>query len=117
MEPKTISQTPMTLAELKEEIAKIKQREKEPSIRLTRVEDYLNSFAEISPEAGKELHAAITKLGVNRLKEEHICKIVDMLPKTPNELKVVLQGYGISLANDASSKIIERVNEFSAKEK
>ncbi|MBI2144407.1 hypothetical protein HYU17_04640 [Candidatus Woesearchaeota archaeon] len=115
MEPKTISQTPITLAELKEEIAKIKQREKEPSIRITRMEEYINSFAEISPEAGKELHAAIAKLTINRLKEEHICKIVDMLPKTPNELKVVLQGYGISLTNDASGKIIERVNETLAK--
>lgn len=115
MEPKIISQTPVTLAEIKEEIAKIKQREKEPSIRITRMEDYLNAFAEITPEQGKELRAAITKLAINRLKDEHICKIVDLLPKTSNELKVVMQGYALSLTNDASNKIVETINEFLAK--
>ncbi|MBI2143472.1 hypothetical protein HYU20_04000, partial [Candidatus Woesearchaeota archaeon] len=78
MEPKTISQSPITLAELKEEVGKIKQRDKEPSIRITRMEDYLNAFAEITPQQGKELHAAISKLAINRLKDEHICKIVDL---------------------------------------
>lgn len=117
MEPKIISQTPVALAELKEEVERIKQREKEPSIRVTRMEDYLNSFVEISPEAGKELKAAISKLAINRLKDEHICKVVDLLPKTPNDLKLVLQGYGLSLTNEASNKIVELVSEFLEKKK
>jgi len=112
MEPKTISQDPITLAELKQEIEKIKQREKEPSIRVTRLEDYLNSFVELTPEQGKVLRAAITKLAINRLKEEHICKIVDILPKNVNELKMVMQGYALSLTNDNLNKIVETVNEF-----
>ncbi len=117
MEPKTISQTPVTLAELKEEITKIKQRQKEPSIRITRMEDYLNAFAELNPEQGKELRSALTKLAINRLKDEHICKIVDILPKSVNELKVVMQGYALSLTNDASNKIVESINEFLEKKK
>ena len=115
MEPKIVSQTPVTLSDLKQDIAKMKQRDKEPSIRVTRMEDYLNTFVEISPEQGKELHAAITKLAINRLKEEHICKIVDLLPKTANELKVIMQGYALSLTNDASGKITETISEFLAK--
>lgn len=117
MEPKTISQEPITLAELKEEIAKIKAREKEPSIRVTRMEDYLNGFVELSPEQGKALRLAINKLAINRLKEEHICKIVDLLPKTQNELKIIMQGYALSLTNDALGKIVETVNEFLSKGK
>lgn len=115
MEPKTISQTPITLAELKAEVVKMKERDTEPSIRVTRMEDYLNAFVELSPEQGKELQEKLTKLAINRLKEEHICKIVDLLPKTANELKVIMQGYALSLTNDASSKIIETINEFLAK--
>ncbi len=115
MEPKTISQEPVTLAELKEEIARIKQREKEPSIRVTKLEDYLNSFVELTPEQGKALRAAIGKLAINRLKEEHICKIIDTLPRTTGELKIVMQGYALSLTNDALNKIVEAVNEFLGK--
>ena len=116
MEPKILTQTPVTLAELKEEITKIKQREKEPSIRITRMEDYLNGFVELTSAQGKELRAALTKLAINRLKDEHICKIVDILPKSVNELKVVMQGYAVSLTNDALAKIIETINDFLAKE-
>ena len=112
MEPRIISQIPVTLAELKEEVTKIKQREKEPSIRITRMEDYLNAFVELTPEQGKELRAALTKLAINRLKDEHICKIVDVLPRSVNDLKVIMQGYALSLTNDASSKIVEAINEF-----
>ena len=115
MEPKTISQEPITLAELKEEVGKIKQRDKEPSIRITRMEDYLNAFVEITPEQGKELRAAISKLAINRLKDEHICKIVDLLPKTANELKLIMLGSVVSLTNDAVNKIVEAINEFLAK--
>ncbi len=115
MEPKTISQTTVTLADLKEEVAKMKARDKEPSIRITRMEDYLNAFVEITPEQGKELHAALVQLAINRLKEEHICKIVDLLPKTVNELKVIMQGTAVSLTNDANNKIVEAINEFLAK--
>ena len=115
MEPKTISQIPITLAELKEEVEKIKQRDKEPSIRITRVEDYLNAFVEITPKQGKELRIAISKLEINRLKEEHISKIVDLLPRTANELKLIMQGSVVSLTNDAVNKIVEAINEFLAK--
>ena len=115
MEPKTISQAPITLAELKEEVGKIKQRDKEPSIRITRMEDYLNAFVEITPQQGKELQAAISKLAINRLKDEQIAKIVDLLPKTANELKLIMQGSTVTLTNDAVSKIVETVNEFLAK--
>ena len=115
MEPKIVSQTPLSLAELKQEIERIRQREKEPSIRITRTEDYLNAFVDISPEQGKELHAAISKLAINRLKDEHICKIIDMLPRTAAELKLLMQGYALSLTNEASNKIVELVNEFLAK--
>lgn len=115
MEPRIISQAPVTLTELKEEVAKMKEKEKEASIRVTRMEDYLNAFIELSPENGKELQTVLTKLAINRLKDEHICKIVELLPKTVNELKVIMQGSAVSLTNDASSKIVETINEFLAK--
>ena len=115
MEPNIISQIPVTLTELKAELAKMKEKDKESSIRVTRMEDYLNAFVELNPEQGKELQEAITKLAINRLKEEHICKIVDLLPKNANELKIIMQAYAVSLTNDAAGKIVDAINEFLAK--
>ncbi len=109
MEPKIISQTPVSMAELKLEIEKIKKREKEPSIRVTNVEEYLNSLSHISAEKEKKLIEEIKKLDIPRLKDEHIIKIADTLPKTVDDLKLIMQGYVISISNENLKKIVNAV--------
>ncbi len=110
MEPKIISQTPVSMAELKLEIEKIRKREKEPSIRVTKVEDYLNSLSHLAAEKEKKLIEEIKKLEIPRLKDEHIIKIADVLPKTVDDMKLTMQGYVISVSNDNLKKIVNAVN-------
>jgi len=110
MEPKINSQIPVSMAELKIEIEKIKKRHKEPSIRVTKLEDYLNSLSTSSVEQEKKLSEALKKLDVPRLKDEHIVKITDILPKTVDELKLIMQGYVISISNDNLKRIADTVN-------
>ena len=115
MEPKLISQTPVSMSELKSEIASIKKREKEPSMRVTKMEDYLNSI-NILPEAKeKELIEAIRKLDIPRMRDELVFKIAEMLPKSVDELKVVLQGYVISVTSENIKRIADAVNPFAGK--
>ncbi len=111
MEPKIISQTPVSMTELKLEIEKIKKREKEPSIRVTKVDEYLNSLSHLSAEKEKKLTEHLKKLDIPRLKEEHIIKIADVLPRTVDDLKLTMQGYVISISNDNIKKIANAVNE------
>ena len=110
MEPKIISQTPVSMADLRSEIERIKKREKEPSIRVTKMEDYMNSLSSLPMAKEKELVEAIRKLEVPRMKDEFIFKIVEMLPKTVEELKMILQGYVISVTADNLKKLVETVN-------
>ncbi len=111
MEPQIISQTPISMAGLRQEIEKIKKRDKEPSIRITKMEDYLNSFPHLSPAKEKELVERLVKLEVPRMKEEHSYKIADTLPKSVEHLKVVLQGYVLSVSNENLKKIADVVKE------
>jgi len=110
MEPKIISQTPVTLSEMKTEIESIRKRDKEPSVRVTKMEDYLNAFSPLAKAKEKELFDALSKLEIPRLREEFICKIIDLLPKTVDDLKVVIQGYVISVSNENLQKIVDTVN-------
>ena len=110
MEPKINSQTPVSMTELKSEIERIKKREKEPSVRVTKMEDYLNSMNLLPAAKEKELIEAIRKLGVPRMKDEFIFKITEMPPKTVEDLKIILQGYVISVNNDYLKKIVDTVN-------
>ena len=98
------------MADLKSEIEKIKKREKEPSVRVTKMEDYLNSISPLPAAKEKELIEAIRKLDVPRMKDELIFKIVEMLPKTVDDLKIILQGYVISVTNENLKKIVDAVN-------
>lgn len=110
MEAKIISEQPMSLSELKVEIDKVKRQEKEPSMRVTKVEDYLNSMYPLDPEKEKELIEAVKKLDVPRLKDQHLAKIADLPPHTLDDLKVIMQGYAISISVENMKKIVETVN-------
>ena len=107
-----ISEEPITMAELKTIIEKIKKRDKELNIRASRTEEYLNEFTILNEKEAKKLYEEIKKLDIKRLKDKHICKIVDLLPRKPEELKAILQGQDISLTNEDLKKITNVVDKY-----
>jgi len=105
-----MSETPINMAQLKEELAKIKKRDKELNFRATKTEEYLNQF--VTLKNPNELVEKLTKLDIPRLKENHINKIVDTLPATVKDLKVILHGYTLTVNNENLKKIADTVNSF-----
>src|SRR3972149_577514 len=100
LKPKILSETPVTMAALKAEMERIKERDGELNFRGQRTEEHLAQFVKLSKEQADELAKKIEALNVSRLKPEHITKIVDLLPATLDDLKVVLQGYSLAITND-----------------
>ncbi len=105
-----ISETPINAYRLKKELEKIKKRDNELNFRANKTEEYLNQMATL--KNSDELFDRIVKLNIPRLKEQHINKIIDVAPTTVNDLKVVVQGYTITLNNDSIKKIVDTINEF-----
>ena len=105
-----VSETPIDIYQLKKELERIKKRDNELNFRANRTEEYLHQVAAIKNP--QELFEKITKLNIPRLKEQHIHKIIDVAPTTVNDLKVVLQGYTITLNNESMKKIVDTLNEF-----
>ena len=105
-----ISEVPINSYQLKKELEKIKKRDGELNFRANRTEEYLNQA--IIHKNAEDLFSKITQLNIPRLKEQHIHKIIDIMPTTANDLKVVLQGYTITINNDSVKKIIDTINEF-----
>lgn len=114
---KVISETPVTMAELKDNLAKIKARDKELSFRSGRTEEYLNQFVLLTPKEAEALRKELEKLEIPRVKPEHIIKIIDLLPTTPEEVKTVLSGYSITISNDNCKRIADLVKEHQPKQK
>ncbi len=93
----------------------IKKRDGELTYRAAKAEDYLNQFADIDEKKANEMQAKIDGLKVPRLKEIHIKKIIDTMPITANDVKMVLQGYAVTVKADFLKKIAETVKGFAAK--
>ncbi len=107
----------ISMAVLKEDLAEIKKRDGELSFRGGKTEEYLNEFVTVKPKQAEELYNKIEKLGIPRLKDSHINKIIDLMPISIAELKVVMQGYALPVTNENLKKIIDIVAEFVPKKK
>ena len=108
-----ISETPINIYQLKKELERIKKRDNELNFRANKTEEHLNQIATL--KNAEELFDKIMQLDIPRLREQHINKIIDVAPTTLNELKVVLQGYTITVNNESMKKIVDTINEFSEK--
>ncbi len=108
--PILIKETPITMSELRQELDKVKKRDGELNFRANKTEDYLNQFATLKQKQTEELKQKIEKLNITRLKPEYVTKIVDLLPKTVEELKVVMQGYPLSVKQEDLKKIVDVIN-------
>ena len=110
-QPEILEKQPLSLVEVKSVLRKVKKRDEEMNFRAGRTEEYLNQVVRTTQKDANELRKKIEALGVPRLKDEHIIKIVDIVPRTVAELKVILQGYTLTVSNDNLKKIIDAVND------
>jgi|SRR3989339_1486337 len=113
--PIFIEETPLTQVEVKEAIEKIEKNSPELNYRTNKTKDYLLNFVDLSKEKKEELVKKINNLKLVRIKEAHITKIIDFLPKTTEELKVILQAYPLSLPKSEQESIVAVVKEVLAK--
>ena len=105
-----ISEAPINIYQLKKELERIKKRDNELNFRANKTEEYLAQIATL--KNADELFDRIIKLNIPRLKEQHIHKIIDVAPSSLSDLKVVLQGYTITINNESMKKIVDTINEF-----
>jgi DNA-directed RNA polymerase subunit F len=109
---KILNEKPVSMAEVKDELSKIQKKQEELNFRANKTYTYLQEFSKLSLNKSKELITKIEALNVSRLKEEHIIKIVDTLPRHTAEVKALLSGFTITLSNENAKKIADTVNSF-----
>ena len=116
-DPKIISETPLSLSELRSHIEEIKKRDKEPNMRVVKTDEYVQLFSKLAPAQATELKEKLQKLEIPRMKEEYISKIIDCMPGSVDELKSLFQGYTITVTKENMQKIIDTVSDYAARKK
>ncbi len=107
--PEQIQEQGISLLSMQKILKEIEKRDTELNYRSNRAKDFLEQFPLPSLEKTVELQKKLAELNLTRLKEEHILKIIDFLPKTIEELKVVLQAYPLSMSKKDQELIVEAV--------
>lgn len=106
-----VEKVPLSISELKSEINSIEKRDGELGFRAGKVKEYVNSFSSLSKSAFVDLKKKIEELQVPRLKDEHIVKILDLLPSSVDELSVILQGYTLTVSKENMNAIVKVLKE------
>ena len=114
--PEILNEKPISMAELKEELEKIKERDKKLGESAKRTEEYINQFLKLDVKKALELKEKLEKLSIPRLKEQHIAKIIEILPKNIEDIKAIFQGYTLTVSNENMKKIVDTVESFVKKE-
>jgi|SRR3989338_4837862 len=102
----------LSLPDVKVILNDIKKRDVELNLLSSRLNEYLDAFVTLSPQKKEQLHQKLLDLNLTRLKEEHIAKIMEFLPTTAADLKVVLQAYPLSLVKKDQESIAAAVKGF-----
>ncbi len=71
---------------------------------------FIDKFAKIKIKEAKELADKIKKMDLMKVKEEHIVKIIDLLPETPEDLNKIFND--VSLDEDEIKKILDAIKEY-----
>ncbi len=110
-----LDKKPLSLSEVKAKIEQVKERDTELSFRANKVNDYLANYSLLSVEDAEKLFAELAELDISRVREAQIKKIMDFLPETEEDLKAIMNSYGISLSEENKKKILTTVGNYAPK--
>ena|SRR3989344_1534192 len=102
-----IQEQALSLAEVKEDLAKIKKRDSDLTFRGKKVEEYLNI---VKLKDHNKLKKELESADVSRLKDRHIALIMNILPRDADSLKAVFINENITLRQEDLEKIAQIVN-------
>lgn len=112
MNPVIVSEEPLTVYETKKLLAATKKRDEELTIRGAKCEEYVKLNTPLTQKDADALKKAIIGLEIARLKEDYVCKIIDLLPQNVEDIKVVLSSFTVTVKNDDLKRIDDEIAKF-----
>ena len=111
VKPQLLQEQPVMLAEVKDDLEKVKARDGQLGFRATKTEEYLQDFPVLQVVKAHALRKKLEELEISRMKPEFLTMIVDLLPKTADEVKLLFQGGTVSLTRKDYERIAEAVQQ------
>ena len=74
--------------------------------------EYAKSFSKLKPKDAEKLMEELKGLNIQKLNDEYITKIVDILPGSLDEIRTILSSSTISFKNEEIKKIFDVVSKY-----
>lgn len=71
---------------------------------------FIKKFVSITLEKTKEMRNALESLDLMKIKQEHIAKIIDLMPENAEDINKIFSDVGLD--EDETKKILETVKQF-----
>ena len=84
---KVLKEEPISIPEMKEVLDSIDVPEEALPPIVVKVKEYVNKFSKVPPEKAKKLKKKLMEL--DEVTEEKAVQIINILPKTPEEIKEI----------------------------
>ena len=111
--PQVMKEEPLNMVEVKHALSKVKRRDKELSYRANKTQEYLDQFVTLSKKEADQLYEELTNLGVPRLKDMHIKKLMDLMPANQEDVRLVLSGFStLTVSQENMKKIAKVIKEY-----
>ncbi|MBU4502093.1 MAG: hypothetical protein KKA79_05850 [Nanoarchaeota archaeon] len=109
---KVLEETPISAVELKEKLNKVKKRDKELGKKATKTVEYLNTFTNLKIKEAEDIKKKIINLNIPRLRDRHIVKVLDIMPKEIDSLKMLFSGENITIKEEDLNKVLEVIKKI-----
>ncbi|HME87324.1 MAG TPA: hypothetical protein VKE88_02835 [Candidatus Nanoarchaeia archaeon] len=106
-----LTEEPISVYDLQQELEMIKARDGELGFRSAKTDEYLQKFAKLDSKKAADLKKKLEELNIPRLRTEHVCKLVDVLPVDSEDIKMVLSAYSVTVTNENVAKIADVIKE------
>ncbi len=98
-----IEKREVSIAKAKEILAKVKNQNYEQKHAF----EYASKFAKTSSEDAIKILEELRESGIPRIKNRHLKKIVDLMPKKADEIKVILAKEDLTLSKGDIETILD----------
>jgi DNA-directed RNA polymerase subunit F len=96
-----LGKKPLSMAEAKQYVEKDSGAE---------IKGFIKKFIKLDSKKASELRSKLEKMDMMKMKEEHIVKIIDLLPETSEDLNKIFSDVGLD--EDETKKILETIKEY-----
>jgi DNA-directed RNA polymerase subunit F len=113
--PEMLEKQAMNIVQVKAALEKIKDSEPELNFRAAKTFEYAEDFAKISAKDASDLYDALKALEIPRLKDTHLNKLIDIMPTSEKQVKIILSAMNMTPTAEQTKKLADTLAEYAPK--